>query len=136
MAAPNGPVEPTAPTRIGQVAIPVADLDRAVRFYGDTLGLRLLFCAPPGLAFFDCGGVRLMLSPPEGPGAPREAGVVYYVVSDLDATYRALSARGVAFLDRPHCIARLPDHELWMTFCRDSEENLLALMSEVRSPAS
>jgi methylmalonyl-CoA/ethylmalonyl-CoA epimerase len=132
----NEPLEPTAPSRIGQLAIPVADLDRAVRFYGETLGLRLLFRAPPSLAFFDCGGVRLMLSPPEGPGAPRETGVIYYVVADLDATYQALSARGVTFLDLPHFVARLPDHELWMTFCRDSEQNLLALMSEVRPPAS
>jgi methylmalonyl-CoA/ethylmalonyl-CoA epimerase len=121
-----------APSRIGQIAIPVADLDRAVRFYGDLLGLPLLFRAPPALAFFDCGGVRLMLSPPEGPDAPRQAAIVYYVVADLDATYRALSGRGVAFLGAPHRVARLPDHELWMAFCRDSEENLLALMSEVR----
>jgi methylmalonyl-CoA/ethylmalonyl-CoA epimerase len=123
------------PTRIGQIAIPVSDLDRAVRFYGDALGLRLLFRAPPGLAFFDCGGVRLMLSLPEGPDAPRQTGVVYYVVADLDATYRTLSGRGVAFLGAPHCVARMPDHELWMAFCRDSEQNLLALMSEVRSGA-
>jgi methylmalonyl-CoA/ethylmalonyl-CoA epimerase len=129
-------VEPDGPIRIGQIAIPVSDLDRAVRFYGDALGLRLLFRAPPGLAFFDCGGVRLMLSQPEGPDAPRQAGIVYYVVADLDATYRALLSRGVAFLDAPHCVARLPDHELWMAFCRDSEQNLLALMSEVRPGAA
>lgn len=121
-----------APTRIGQIAIPVDDLDRAVRFYGGVLGLRLLFRAPPGLAFFDCGGVRLMLSRPEGEGAPRNAGLVYYVVEDLERTYRRLAATGVAFLDSPHCIAKLPNHELWMAFCRDSEDNLLALMSEVR----
>jgi methylmalonyl-CoA/ethylmalonyl-CoA epimerase len=120
------------PTRIGQIAIPVGDIDRAVRFYGDVLGLRLLFRAPPALAFFDCGGVRLMLGPPDGPDAPRQAGVVYYVVGDLDATYRTLSGRGVAFLGPPHRVARLPDHDLWMAFCRDSEQNLLALMSEVR----
>jgi methylmalonyl-CoA/ethylmalonyl-CoA epimerase len=129
-------VEPDGPTRIGQIAIPVTDLDRAVRFYGDALGLRLLFRAPPGLAFFECGGVRLMLSRPEGPDAPRQAGIVYYVVADLDATYRALSGRRVGFLDAPHCVARLPDHELWMAFCRDSEQNLLALMSEVRPGAA
>jgi predicted enzyme related to lactoylglutathione lyase len=102
-----------------------------VRFYGDVLGLRLLFRASPALAFFDCGGVRLMLSPPEGPDAPRQAAIVYYVVADLDAIYRMLSSRGVTFLGAPHCVARLPDHELWMAFCRDSEQNLLALMSEV-----
>jgi methylmalonyl-CoA/ethylmalonyl-CoA epimerase len=120
------------PTRIGQVAIPVADLDRAVRFYGDTLGLRLLFRAPPGLAFFDCGGVRLMLSHPEGAEAPTQAGLVYYVVADIQAAYQALRERGVAFVDQPHCVARLPDHDLWMTALRDSEANLLVLMSEVR----
>jgi methylmalonyl-CoA/ethylmalonyl-CoA epimerase len=120
------------PSRIGQIAIPVSDLDRAVRFYGEVLGLRLLFRAPPGLAFFDCGGVRLMLSLPEGPDAPRQAGLLYYVVADIDATYRALSGRGVAFLELPHCVARLPDHDLWMASCRDSEQNLLAFMSEVR----
>jgi methylmalonyl-CoA/ethylmalonyl-CoA epimerase len=129
---PTGAVEREGPSRIGQIAIPVSDLDRAVRFYGDVLGLRLLLRAPPGLAFFDCGGVRLMLSLPEGPDAPRQAGIVYYLVADLDATYRVLSGRGVAFLDVPHRVARMPDHELWMAFCRDSEQNLLAMMSEVR----
>jgi methylmalonyl-CoA/ethylmalonyl-CoA epimerase len=133
---PTGPVARLGPTRIGQVAIPVSDLDRAVRFYGDVLGLRLLFRAPPGLAFFDCGGVRLMLSLPEGPGAPRQAGMVYSVVTDMDATYRALSDRGVAFLEVPHRVARLPDHDLWMASCRDSEQNLLAFMSEVRPGAT
>jgi methylmalonyl-CoA/ethylmalonyl-CoA epimerase len=128
-------VNPEGPSRIGQIAIPVRDLDRAVRFYGDMLGLRLLFRAPPALAFFDCGGVRLMLSPPEGPDAPRQAAVVYYVVADLETAYRTLCGRGITFLDAPHCVARLPDHELWMAFCRDSEDNLLALMSEVRADA-
>ena len=119
------------PDRIGQIAIPVRDLERAVTFYADTLGLRLLFRAPPGLAFLDCGGVRLMLSAP-APGESAAAGIIYYVVADLPAAYTALSARGVRFVDAPHRVARLPDHELWMAFCRDSEDNLLALMSEVR----
>ena len=119
------------PSRVGQIAIPVRDLDRAVSFYSDTLGLPLLFRAPPGLAFLDCGGVRLKLSAP-APGEPAGAGIIYYVVADLPATFTALSARGVRFVDSPHCVARLPDHDLWMTFCRDSEDNLLALMSEVR----
>ena len=120
------------PARVGQILIPVRDLDRAVSFYADTLGLRLLFRAPPGLAFLDCGGVRLMLSGPAAGESPAGAGIIYYVVTDLPATYTALSARGVRFVDSPHCVARLPDHELWMAFCRDSEDNLLALMSEVR----
>jgi methylmalonyl-CoA/ethylmalonyl-CoA epimerase len=126
--------EYAGPLRIGQIAVPVADLERAIAFYADVLGLRLLFRAPPGLAFFDCGGVRLMLGRPEGAAGSGPGGVIYYVVPDLPAAYAALRARGVTFLDAPHLIARLPDHELWMAFCRDSEGNLLGLMSEVPVP--
>jgi len=118
--------------RIGQIAIPVADLERAVAFYSDVLGLRLLFRAPPGLAFFDCGGVRLMLSRPEGADAPARAGILYYLVPDIRPAHATLVARGVTFVQPPHPVARLPDHELWLALGRDSEDNLLALMSEVR----
>lgn len=124
------------PARIGQIAIPVGDLDRAVVFYGEVIGLRLLFRAPPGLAFFDCGGVRLMLSRPEGPDAPAQVATLYYMVEDIAAAWRGLTDRGAKFIDEPHCIAQLPDHDLWMTFCRDSEGNLVGLMSEVRSGSS
>ena len=118
--------------RIGQIAIPVADLERAVAFYSEVLGLRLLFRAPPGLAFFDCGGVRLMLSRPEGADAPARAGILYYLVPDIRAAHAALVERGVMFVQPPRPVARLPDHELWLALCHDSEDNLLALMSEVR----
>ena len=124
--------EPLPPARIGQIAVPVLDLERAVVFYRDILRLPLLFRAPPGLAFFDCGGVRLMLSRPEGDGTAVGAGLLYYAVADLPAAHRTLVDRGVEFLDPPHLVATLPDHELWMAFCRDSEGNALALMSEVR----
>jgi methylmalonyl-CoA/ethylmalonyl-CoA epimerase len=124
------------PVRIGQIAVPVADVDRAVAWYADVLGLRLLFRVPPGLAFFDCGGVRLMLSRPEGPEPPSRAGVLYYLVPDIAAAHAALAARGAVFVDAPHLVARLPDHDLWMAFCRDSEGNLLGLMSEVRPPSA
>jgi methylmalonyl-CoA/ethylmalonyl-CoA epimerase len=123
-------------TRLGQVAIPATDIRRAISFYRDTLGLRFLFEAPPKLAFFDCGGVRLMLSEPEGDeggdGGPRPGSVLYYAVDDLQGVHASLTARGVAFESPPHLIARLPDHELWMAFLRDSEGNLVGLMSEVR----
>jgi methylmalonyl-CoA/ethylmalonyl-CoA epimerase len=122
-----------APERIGQIAIPVRDLDRAVAFYADVLGLRLLFRAPPGLAFFDCGGVRLMLGRPEGPDSSSRGGVVYYLVGDLTSTCRALAARGADIVELPHLIARMPDHDLWMAFLHDSEGNLVGLMSEVRA---
>jgi methylmalonyl-CoA/ethylmalonyl-CoA epimerase len=125
--------------RIGQIAVPVHDLDRAVAFYRDVLGLRLLFQAPPGLAFFECGGVRLMLSLPEGPDTARMASVIYYLVDDLAAAWVAVMARGAtpgaAGQAEPHLIAKLPDHDLWMAFIQDSEGNLLGLMSEVRPPA-
>lgn len=117
--------------RIGQIAIPVRDIERAVGFYRDTLGLPLLFEAPPGLAFFDCGGVRLMLDGPDGERAGQSS-VIYYLVPNLDATYSELAAKGVRFEAEPHLVAKLPDHELWMAFFRDPDDNLLALMSEVR----
>lgn len=124
--------EGAAIERIGQIAIPVRDIDRAVAFYRDTLGLPLLFQAPPGLAFFDCGGVRLML---DGPDAERagQSSVIYYQVASLDEACSALSAKGVRLEAEPHLVAKLPDHELWMAFLRDPDANLLALMSEVRS---
>lgn len=117
--------------RVGQIAVPVTDLERAIEFYRDTLGMRFLFQAPPGLAFFDLSGVRLMLDAP----ASEQAGsgsLIYYKVGDLEAAFAALSERGVVFEAEPHLVARLPDHELWMAFLRDPDGNLLALMSEVR----
>lgn len=116
--------------RIGQIAIRASDIARAVRFYRDTLGMRFLF-EVSNLAFFDCGGVRLMLSPAESPEFDHPGSVLYYKVADINATYSALKGRGVDFVDQPHLIARMPDHDLWMVFLRDSEGNTLGLMSEV-----
>lgn len=124
--------EPLRLDRIGQIAVPVSDVERAVRFYRDTLGMRFLFQAPPGLAFFDVGGVRLMLDGPARAQAGNSS-VIYYQVEDLEAAVATLSERGVRFEAEPHLIAKMPDHELWMAFLRDPDENLLALMSEVRS---
>jgi methylmalonyl-CoA/ethylmalonyl-CoA epimerase len=119
-------------SQIGQVAIPVQDLDRAVAFYRDRLGIPFLFQFP-GLAFFQCGEVRLMLSPPEGPNTPTKASVLYYKVDNLTNTYQALMEQGVKGVDAPHLIAKMPDHDLWMAFIEDTEGNILAFMSEVRS---
>jgi methylmalonyl-CoA/ethylmalonyl-CoA epimerase len=116
---------------IGQIAVPVADVARATAFYRDALGMRFLFQAPPGLAFFDCGGVRVMLDGPARESAGK-ASVVYYRVDDLSAAFETLASRGVVFEAKPHLVAKLPDHELWMAFFRDPDGNLLALMSEVR----
>lgn len=119
--------------RIGQIAIPAQDIGRAVAFYRDVMGLRLLFEAPPKLAFFDCGGVRLMIAEPEG-GAPFQPGsILYYQVENLPAAHEALLARGAKFLHGPQRVATMPDHELWMAFLNDSEGNTVGLMSEVRA---
>ena len=115
---------------IGQIGITVADLDRAVAFYRDALGMKLLFQFP-GMGFFDCAGVRLMLSKAERP-AESYSSILYFKVNDIQAAFRELGVRGVKFEGDPHLLARMPDHELWMAFFRDSENNLLALMSEVR----
>jgi len=121
-------------SRIGQIAINVHDLNRATAFYRDTLGLRLLFTAGK-LAFFDCGGVRLMLDTPEKPEFDHPSSILYFAVTDIKAAHQEMVAQGVRFEDEPHVIARMPDHDLWMTFFRDSEQNLLALMSEVARAA-
>ncbi len=116
-------------SQIGQIAIIVKDVDRAIRFYRDTLGVRFLFQAGT-LGFFDCAGVRLMLTLPEKPEFDHPASILYYRVGDIEATHAALKARDVTFINAPHLIHRAPDHELWMAFFKDSEGNLLALMSE------
>jgi catechol 2,3-dioxygenase-like lactoylglutathione lyase family enzyme len=114
---------------LAQVALVVHDLAAATAFYRDILGVRFLFAAP-NLAFFDAGGVRLMLSPPEGeftqPGS-----VVYFQVADIGATHAELARRGVAFREAPHIVAPMPAYDLWMAFFRDPDGNGLALMSEV-----
>ena len=125
---------PVARWSLGQIALPARDLDRAVAFYRDTLGVPFLFSTPT-LAFFDCDGVRLMISLPEREGEESGASIHYFRVPELTAAYDGLRARGVAFIDEPHLIARMPDHELWMVFFRDSEGNMLGLMSEVRGEA-
>jgi len=118
-------------TRLGQIAINVKDVDRAAAFYENVLNLKLLFKAPPGLAFFDCGGVRLMLDHAEKPEFDHPSSVLYFAVPDIQSAYAKLKDSGVRFEDEPHMIAKMPTHDLWMTFFRDSEDNVLALMSEV-----
>ncbi|MFZ0758929.1 MAG: VOC family protein [Candidatus Sulfotelmatobacter sp.] len=118
-------------SRVGQIAINAKDVERAAAFYQDVLGLKLLFKAPPGLAFFDCGGVRLMLDRAAKPEFDHPSSVLYFAVPDIQAAYGKLKQSGVRFEDEPHMIAKMPTHDLWMTFFRDSEANLLALMSEV-----
>ena len=117
---------------IGQIALTVGDRDRSVAFYRDTLGLTFLFYAGPTLAFLDAGGTRLMLSTGEGEFKPGSSTVIYFRVDDIVAEHAAISARGATFVDTPHLVAKMPDHELWMCFLKDPDGNLLGLMEERR----
>jgi methylmalonyl-CoA/ethylmalonyl-CoA epimerase len=122
----------SSPSAIGQIAINAHDIPRAVAFYRDKLGLRLLFEVPPKMAFFDCGGVRLMLSLPEEAEYDHAGSILYYKVTDIREAYGEMQRKGVEFKHEPSMIAKMPDHELWMAFFKDSEGNTGALMSEVR----
>ena len=119
-----------AESRIGQIAIVCRDVARATAFYRDVLGLRFLFAAGPSLSFFECGGVRLMLNPGEGQGIGTS--LLYFFVPNIDAAMEELVAKGAVFVEPPHMIAKMPDHDLWLAAFRDSEDNMLALMEERR----
>ena len=114
--------------KIGQIAITVDDIARAKDFYQNTLGMKFLFDAGH-LAFFKCGDIRLMLTTPDKLG-PRGGTVLYFKVDDIHATHAALKERGAAFIDEPHLIAKMPDHDLWMVFLKDPFDNILGIMCE------
>jgi catechol 2,3-dioxygenase-like lactoylglutathione lyase family enzyme len=116
--------------RIGQISVNVHDLGKAVGFYRDTLGMPFLFQVPH-MAFFACGDVRLMLGVPEKPEFDHPGSVIYFKVEDIQGAFDVLKGRGVEFVGKPHRIAPMKDHDLWMAFFRDVDGNLLALMSEV-----
>jgi methylmalonyl-CoA/ethylmalonyl-CoA epimerase len=120
--------------RIGQIAIVVEDVARATAFYRDVLGMKFLF-EFPGLAFFDAGGVRLMLSKAEDPRFDHPASILYYKVDDIGGVHGVLESRGVHVEEKPHVVAQMPDHDLWIGSYQDSEGNVFALMSEVSRSA-
>ena len=117
-----------APTRLAQVAVLVQDLERAKVFYGDVLGLAHLFDAPPGLAFFQCGETRLMLSRPEG-AETAGSSILYYGVADVAAAYEEMRGKGVAFDEPPRRIAEVDGKPIHLAICRDGEGNHLGLIS-------
>src|SRR5437870_2231340 len=109
-----------AEARIGQIAIVCQDVARAKAFYRDVLGLQHLFDAGPGLTFFQCGGVRLMLSKAEGESAADiGTSVLYYFVSGIEGAVKELKARGAKVIGEPHMLAKMPDHDLWLAEFRD-----------------
>ncbi len=116
---------------IGQIAVNAHDLERATNFYRDSLGMKHLFSVPPRMAFFDCAGVRLMLSLPEKPEFDHPSSILYFKVDNIQQATQTLTDRGVRFEEQPVLVANMGTYDLWMAAFRDSENNLLALMSEV-----
>lgn len=129
MHAPDAPIHLS---EIGQIAMTFSDVARATAFYRDVLGLRLLFMAGPNLSFLAAGSVRLMLTTPQGAGEPRKNSILFFKVDDLPAAHAQIVARGAVNERAPQLTAKMPDHELWIGFVRDPEDNLIGLMSEVR----
>ena len=130
----HAPLPSVTVGRVGQIAVLARDVAASVAFSRDRLGLKPLFTVNDRLAFMDCGGVRLMFSPPERPEFDHPASILYYTVADLEAAHAALTAAAVPCAQAPVLVARLPDHELWMAAYRDPAGNLFELMSEKRPP--
>jgi methylmalonyl-CoA/ethylmalonyl-CoA epimerase len=121
---------------VGQILIPVDDLERAVAFYRDVLGLPFLFAAPPQMAFFACGGIRLLVGVMPAGQKTRRSSAIYFRIKDIAAVFATLSAKGVQFLATPHVVNRTPKSELWLAEFSDPDGNQLALMSEVAISAA
>ncbi len=117
-------------SRLGQISVPIINQERAVPFYRDILGLPFLF-EYPNLAFFDLNGVRLLLNVGSGNVFTPPGSILYFNVEDIHEATQNLQDKGVIFTEDPQLVAKMPDHDLWMSFFEDPEGNTLALMSEV-----
>jgi len=117
-------------SEIGQISVNVHDFDRAVAFYKDTLGIKHLFTVAGGMAFFDCGSIRLMLAIPERPDLDHPSSILYFKVPDIEQAHEGLVSRKVHFETKPMLVASMATHDLWLAEFRDSENNVLALMCE------
>ncbi|ENQ3080624.1 VOC family protein [Bacillus cereus] len=125
-------METTMIQKVGQIGVPVKDLDRAINFYKEKLGLLLLFNTDT-MAFFECNGLRLFLSLPEKEEFAQSSSVIYFQVEKIKETYEDLLSKEIVFIDEPHIVAKMGQLETWMTFFKDTEGNTHALMSEVKS---
>ena len=121
--------------QIGQISVTVNNLPQAVEFYRDKLGVKFLFDAG-NMAFFDCGGIRLMLAAPEKPELDHSSSIIYFKVDDIQKHFETFNARGVSFVAKPHLVAKMATYDLWMAFFRDLDNKMLAIYSEVPSVAS
>ena len=119
-------------SEIRQIAISVSDVGTTLPFYRDVLGLKFLFSPSPTLAFLAAGPVRIMLTTPQGAGKVGHNSILYFAVTDIAATHAAVVQRGAKNERAPQLAARMPDHELWIAFVRDPDDNLIGLMEEKR----
>jgi methylmalonyl-CoA/ethylmalonyl-CoA epimerase len=117
--------------KIGQIGLPIKNLDTAIQFYKEVMGFPLLF-KTDSMAFFDCNGIRLFLSLPEQEQFSHSSSILYFQVEDIKKAYEDLLEKSVSFIDKPHLIAKMGQTETWMTFFKDTENNTLALMSEIQ----
>lgn len=122
----------TKVTEIRQIAITVSDVPSALSFYRDILGLEFLFSPGKDLAFLAAGGIRIMLTTPQGAGTPGANSILYFAVSDIGGVHAALLDRGAKDERGPEVTAKMPDHELWTAFVCDPDGNLVGLMEERR----
>jgi len=117
---------------IRQIAVTVSDVSQALVFYRDVLGLSFLFSPGPNLAFLSAGGIRIMLTTPQGAGAVGQNSILYFTATDIAATHATIVSRGAKSEREPQLTAKMPDHELWTAFVRDPDGNLVGLMEEKR----
>jgi len=116
-------------SEISQAAMTVDNVDRAVNFYRDTLGLKLLFRVP-NMAFFECGSMRILMGARAVAGGAPAGAILYFKVDDMTQAHHTLTQRGVKFAEPQHIVARMADREVWLAAFRDSENNLFHLISE------
>jgi len=119
-------------SKVGQIAITVSDVQKALAFYRDVLGLGFLFSPNDTMAFLSAGGTRLMLSTPQGAGTPGANSILYFAVSEIEKAHASFVSRGAASERPPQLAAKMPDHDLWLGFLRDPDGNLVGLMEEKR----
>jgi methylmalonyl-CoA/ethylmalonyl-CoA epimerase len=119
---------------IGQIAVTVSDLARAKDFYQNVLGFKFLFNAGP-MSFFQCGKIRFAVGTSDKPVSPSGT-ILYFRVADIEETYARLAAKGVEFIQTPHLVAKMPDHDLWLAFLNDPDKNPIGLMCEMPRDAA
>jgi methylmalonyl-CoA/ethylmalonyl-CoA epimerase len=135
MASESSSTEPAVQLdEIGQIAVTVGDLARAKDFYQNVLGFKFLFDAGP-MSFFQCGKIRFAVGTSDKPVSPSGT-ILYFRVADIDKTHAELAAKGVEFMQKPHLVAKMPDHDLWLAFFADPDKNPIGLMCEVPRAAT